>query len=136
VAIEEHGTGRQLIRLKVWPQISGFATLSVLVLTILSVLAAIDHAVAAAVILGLAAIFLGSYSLGDCAAARSACHETLSGIMRSTRNECPDVPADRDDSSLSAPQSNSILEPVGIDKAPEFSASQQRLILEAEQQQG
>jgi GT2 family glycosyltransferase len=136
MAIEEHGSGRQLIRLKVWPQISCFATLSALVLTILSALAAIDQALAAALVLGLATILQGSHLLADCASARAACHETVSGIIRSTSSERSDMSTDRDDSSFSVAQSNSSFDPVAIDKGAEFSASQQRLILEAEQQQG
>jgi hypothetical protein len=74
--------------------------------------------------------------LADCAAARAACHETVSGIIRSTTSERSDLSTDRDDSSFSVAQSNSSFDPVAIDKGGEFSASQQRLTLEAEQQQG
>ena len=58
------------------------------------------------------------------------------GIIRSTSSEHPDMSADRDDSSLSVAPSNSSFDPAAIDKGAEFSASQQRLILETEQQQG
>jgi hypothetical protein len=136
MAIEEHGCGRQLIRLKVWPKISGMAASAAIVLTLLSVLAVIDHAVAAAVILGLAAIILGSHLLGDCAAARAACHETVSGIIRSTSSAHPDMSVERDDSSLSILQSQLNLNPDGINKGSGFSSSQPKMALESERLQG
>jgi hypothetical protein len=99
MAIEEHGSGRQLIRLRVGPKISHFATILIPGFAVLSSLALVDHAVLVAAILGLAVIVLGSRSLGDCAAAKAAFHEAVSGIIRLSSSECHDVAVNLDDAN-------------------------------------
>lgn len=94
MAVEEHGSGKQLIRLRVWAKMSSLTLTLAAVSALLSGLAAVDHSAAVAAIPGLAAIVLGWRSLGDCAAAKATCHETVSGIIRSRSNGFPDRPAD------------------------------------------
>jgi GT2 family glycosyltransferase len=132
MAIEEHGSGKQLIRLRVWPKISGFALSMAFVFALLSGLAAADHAAAAAVILGLATLFLGLHSLGDCAAARAACHETATGMIRSASSEFPDMSADRNKRGLSVAPSDSIVDLVDIKMRSELPDFPQRLVHESE----
>jgi hypothetical protein len=132
MAIEEHGSGNQLIRLRVWPEISGFALSMAFGFALLSGLAAADHAPAAAVMLGLAALFLWMQSLGDCAAARAAFHETATGMICLAGSEYPDLLADREERGLPAAPPDSIVELVDINMRSEFPDFPQKLVHESE----
>jgi cellulose synthase/poly-beta-1,6-N-acetylglucosamine synthase-like glycosyltransferase len=68
MAIEEHGTGKQLIRFRSWPRLVPWWILMILLTTLLSFFAAIDQAWTAATILGTIGILLGMLGLKDCAA--------------------------------------------------------------------
>ena len=50
--VEEHGSGRQLVRVRVWPRISGVAAIFIPLFVALAVMAGIDQAWTAATILG------------------------------------------------------------------------------------
>ncbi|RPJ62121.1 MAG: glycosyltransferase [Acidobacteria bacterium] len=69
MALEEHGHGRQMMRLRSWPFILQMALIPILLFAILSVLALLDGAWPAALILGLIAASVAVRALGDCAAA-------------------------------------------------------------------
>jgi GT2 family glycosyltransferase len=132
MAIEEHGSGKQLIRLRVWPKISGFALSAALVLALLSGLAAADHATAVAVMLGLAVLFLGLQSLGDCATARAACHETATGMIRLASSEYADMSADRNERGLSVASTDSIVDLAEIKRGSALPDLPQKMVHESE----
>jgi hypothetical protein len=73
MAIEEHGAGRQLVRLKSWPRPSLLGLTLPLVSAILASLAALDGAWVAFGILGLGALLISLRAWGDCALA-TACY--------------------------------------------------------------
>jgi O-antigen biosynthesis protein len=68
MAIEEHGAGRQLVRFRSWPRCTAGLTL-ILPFAILSTAAALGHAWAAAIILGVVALLLALRTLQECASA-------------------------------------------------------------------
>ncbi len=83
MAIEEHGAGKQLVRLRSWPRFTPFGTmlsLVAVVLLILAALAAFDQAWIPAVIIGLAAVLLAPRALGDCAAATASVLQALKQV--------------------------------------------------------
>ena len=69
MAVEEHGSGRQLVRYRVWVRASAAGVLLVLLFSTLAVAAEIGHAWAASTLLGLTAILLAAWMLQECAAA-------------------------------------------------------------------
>ena len=77
MAIEEHGAGRQLMRLRSWPKLSTPGLILILVVAMLSALAGIDQAWPASAILGLTAVLLAVWAFGDYAAATASYLETL-----------------------------------------------------------
>jgi hypothetical protein len=83
MAIEEHGSGKQLIRFRLWPQVAPAALGMALFLGILAGVAAWDGGVIASVALGGASFFLLLMSFLDCAAATASCLEALGGHIRS-----------------------------------------------------
>ncbi len=74
MVIEEHGGGKQLIRLSSWPVLSLPVLLPAL-MSILAVAAMVDQFWLAAALLGLPAILLIARVLGDCAAAALPCKQ-------------------------------------------------------------
>lgn len=135
MAIEEHGSGKQLVRLRVWPRFSIFAMSMASVFAFLAGLAAADHAPAAAVILGLAALFPGLQSLGDCAAASAACHEAAAGMIRSAGSEYPHMPSERSEGGLSAAPPGFISNPSDIRMGSEYPDFVRNLAHESESSQ-
>jgi GT2 family glycosyltransferase len=89
MAVEEHGGGKQLVRLRSWPKCSGIGIATALLLAGLSLGAALDRAWAACAILGVVAMLLTVWAIRDCA--------TASGILLSALEkevEEGDAPAD------------------------------------------
>ena len=72
LAVEEHGGGRQLWRLRCWPRLSGAGLLTLLSLTGLSAAAGLAGAVPAAAVLGALAVSGAVRSLLECSAATAA----------------------------------------------------------------
>lgn len=58
MAVEEHGQGRQMVRLRTWPRCAPGALLTVTALVFLAVSAGVAHATATAVLLGGASVWL------------------------------------------------------------------------------
>jgi GT2 family glycosyltransferase len=58
MAVEEHGQGRQMVRLRIWPRCSPGAALTVVVLVVLAASAVAAHAAVAAILLGVASAWL------------------------------------------------------------------------------
>jgi GT2 family glycosyltransferase len=78
MAIEEHGTGKQFVRLRAWPRYSRFGLGLTILLAALSAGAGLDHAWAACLILGLMAGLLGLRTVLESAAA-------LGAVLRAAR---------------------------------------------------
>lgn len=74
---EEHGAGKQLLRLRIWPQIPPRAILLFLVLAFLTTLAAYDRAWLAAVSLGIGALGIALIARSECAKAVKVWNEVL-----------------------------------------------------------
>jgi hypothetical protein len=72
MAVEEHGSGRQLVRFRSWPRVSrgGFAL--TLLCTGLSYWAALDQVPTVAAVFGLVSVTLALRTLQECAAATAA----------------------------------------------------------------
>jgi hypothetical protein len=66
LAVEEHGEGRQMLRLRLWPRLSRTGMALILLLGGLTVPAVLDHAWIAAVTLGGSALVLAGRMLREC----------------------------------------------------------------------
>ncbi|MGH7801473.1 MAG: glycosyltransferase [Thermodesulfobacteriota bacterium] len=66
-AVEDHGGGKQMIRLRSWPKISPMGFVLTLFFTVLAIFASIDKAWYMYVILGVTASLTAVRSFGDCA---------------------------------------------------------------------
>jgi len=82
MAIEEHGAGRQLLRLRLWPKCSVKALLLPLLLAAISTGAAFQHTWAASVILSMGAMLLTLRTLQECAASTASVLRALHTIVR------------------------------------------------------
>ena len=82
MAVEEHGHGQQLLRLRAWPKCSPMGATLSLVFAALSVGAAIDPSWPASAVLGMTALLLALRTVQECAASMAAIRRTLgqSGI--------------------------------------------------------
>jgi GT2 family glycosyltransferase len=90
MAIEEHGAGRQLVRVRLWPRYSTPAVMLIVLVAGLSVWARVDHAGVVPVLFGVAAGLLGLRALQEftdaAAAARRALQQAgLDGRMPPSR---------------------------------------------------
>jgi GT2 family glycosyltransferase len=85
VAIEEHGAGKQLVRIRAWPKVIPWAFSFFLVFAGLSVAAALDGAWTACAILGVFAAVIALQALGDCASATALVLEGVGLIERGER---------------------------------------------------
>jgi uncharacterized membrane protein len=77
VAVEDHGSGKQLVRSRWWPSVSATGLALALVLVPLAVAAALDGARPAATILGVAAIWAVLRVGYQCGAATAAIERSL-----------------------------------------------------------
>ena len=94
-AVEEHGAGRQLLRVRVWPRFS-HGPLGVMTLfAALTAAAALDGAVAAAGLLGAGVATAAARGLLECAAAKGAFERALEQLRKAA---AADLRALRDDS--------------------------------------
>jgi len=69
MAIEEHGSNRQMLRFKIWPRCATIGALVSLLMVGLAVTAAFDHAPAAAAVLGAIGLLAGGRLFLECALA-------------------------------------------------------------------
>lgn len=82
MAIEEHGAGRQLVRVRVWPRWTRIGILLTPILAALSVWAAYDQAWPACFVLGTAAGLLALWMLKECG---NAMHHVLEALRLAKR---------------------------------------------------
>jgi GT2 family glycosyltransferase len=68
MAVEDHGSGTQLVRFRAWPRLAPLALPLISLLVLLSTMAAIDQAWLALIILGVSALGLAIRAFTDCAA--------------------------------------------------------------------
>jgi hypothetical protein len=85
--IEEHGAGRQLVRFRVWPRISGFALALPSILALPAVLAAASGTWGAAVVLGAATLMVLLIALREASVAMAL---GLSTLQEAPGSEAPD----------------------------------------------
>jgi hypothetical protein len=72
MAIEEHGAGKQLVRIRLWSRYSALGLVLTVVLAVLSTAAAADGSLGACLILGVIAALLVLFSLRDSSGATAA----------------------------------------------------------------
>ena len=84
LAVEYHGSGRQLLRIRSWPRFSFVAFLFVVLLAEFSYVAGQTGAWTACVCLGLSALLIGVRMFKECAAATAG---FLAVIRKIERNE-------------------------------------------------
>ncbi len=77
VAVEEHGGGRQLARVRLWPRLSRAGIVSTFFVGVLCTAAAASGAWAAAAIVGGAAVLLVARELQECAMGMAAALEAI-----------------------------------------------------------
>jgi O-antigen biosynthesis protein len=99
MAVEEHGSGRQLVRLRAWPKWHSDGVWFLLLLAVVSSTAALDQAWVACTVLGAAAAVLGLRMLQDAGAAlaiilacagfqrRDAAQHTVTRVVRLFRRD-------------------------------------------------
>jgi len=80
MAIEEHGNGKQLIRLRLCPRVNRLTPITLAVLGPLSFAAAADHAWTASAFLALLVVLQVSRNLLDVAAAMASCVDALRSV--------------------------------------------------------
>lgn len=81
MAVEEHGDGKQMLRLRWWPRVSALASLLAIFLSGLALLAGLDDAWLVSGLLAAAGTGLGAHLLWDCAAATGLSYEALRPLM-------------------------------------------------------
>jgi GT2 family glycosyltransferase len=72
MAIEDHGSGAQLIRFRVWPRFALLGLLLTLLLLLVAIMAAVDQEWLASVVLGVVATALAIRMFGDCSSAMAS----------------------------------------------------------------
>jgi hypothetical protein len=79
MAIEEHGSGQQLVRFRSWPKVAFPALNLMLLFVLVAIVAAISQVWLAATVLGSIGVMLAVRAFGDCAAAMVSFLYTLKG---------------------------------------------------------
>jgi hypothetical protein len=82
MAIEDHGSGYQYVRVRWWPRPRPLAIAGALALAVLAVVASLDHAWLVAAVLGVAAASVAALTLHNTAAAQAALQEAAEGLQR------------------------------------------------------
>lgn len=77
LAIEEHGSGKQLLRFRIWPKYPPFSILLTLLFLGITTIAAFDHAWLAAIILGSISALLGFHLFQHSLPVTKACLQEL-----------------------------------------------------------
>jgi len=85
MAIEEHGAGRQLVRVRLWPRYSPAAVVLIILAAGLSISAAIDHAVVAAALFGALAGLLALRALHETVSVAAAVRSALARVKLDER---------------------------------------------------
>ena len=77
MTVEEHGTGKQMFRFRVWPKFSGEGIVAIVALALLTSGAALDNSWLASAILLQLTLLLGVRALFESACAMSAIQRVL-----------------------------------------------------------
>ncbi len=80
MAVEEHGSNRQMLRFKIWPRCAASGFFTSLLMVSLAGAAAFDHSPAAAVVLGSIGLLAGVRMFHECALAMHKLTEALKGF--------------------------------------------------------
>jgi GT2 family glycosyltransferase len=78
-AIEEHGAGRQLMRVRLWPRVTRHVTLGTTCLVLVAIAAAVQHERTVAALLAAACGWLVACATYECARACAAVRDALTG---------------------------------------------------------
>jgi hypothetical protein len=89
MAIEDHGAGRQLVRVRFWPRYSPGAVVLTVLMAALSIWAAADHAVVAAALFAALAGALALRALHETASAAAAVRSALARVKLGERTLSP-----------------------------------------------
>ncbi len=89
MAIEEHGAGRQLVRVRSWPRYSAPAVMLIVLVAGLSILAALDHADEVSTLFLVVAGMLGLRALRESAGAAAAARSALQQAELEGRTPSP-----------------------------------------------
>ena len=89
MAVEEHGAGRQFVRIRSWPRFSRIGAALMGGLAALAVGAALEGATVVAVILGASALLILVSMIQDCATAAGVLRIALAEEMEHARREVP-----------------------------------------------
>jgi GT2 family glycosyltransferase len=100
MAVEEHGSGRQLVLYRSWPKLSRGGLVLPALFAALSLGAALDGASVAGAVLGAISLFLAGYAIRDCGTATGI---VLRVINRQAQESESDARAAHDERSLPAP---------------------------------
>lgn len=77
LTLEEHGQGRQMVRVRAWPRYSPTAAIGLAALTVGAVLAGLDGALGVTLAFGAVAVVLGVAAFLQCAAAMATTSDAL-----------------------------------------------------------
>jgi hypothetical protein len=86
MAVEEHGSNRQMLRFKIWPRCATLGVLLSLLMVSLSVAAGFDHAPAAAAVLGAIGLLAGGRLFSECALAMHNLTDALRAFETQSSN--------------------------------------------------
>jgi hypothetical protein len=87
VAVEHHGDGRQLLRVRSWPRCSPVGAALTVLFGGLSVAAGHDHSWTACAVLGAVTALLVVWTLRECAAATAAFLTAIRKIEKEEKND-------------------------------------------------
>jgi glycosyltransferase involved in cell wall biosynthesis len=87
VAVEHHGDGNQLVRIRSWPRCSIVGLLVTIVFTVLALDALEDQSWSAVAVLGTISLTLISFTLRECAAATAAFLSAVRKIEQEEKND-------------------------------------------------
>ncbi|HEY2017233.1 MAG TPA: hypothetical protein VGH38_27195, partial [Bryobacteraceae bacterium] len=80
LGMEEHGSGKQLLRWRVWPVISGAGWGIAITFDVLAVVAAAEHSFFVAATLGVLAGLTAGWALEGCGRAKALCRRAVEGM--------------------------------------------------------
>ena len=92
MAVEEHGSGRQLVRFRSWPKFSRIGMATVILLGVLSLSAALSQSWIVAAVLAVAAAVLAISSVRDCATATGLLARAIDSVPDDSKIAVAQVP--------------------------------------------
>jgi GT2 family glycosyltransferase len=100
MAVEEHGSGRQLLRVRFWPKLARFGVLLAILLGLLAVAAADDEAWAGVILLAACALFLMSRMLVESASAVAVLRASVCEAGRAASAQVAGEPVEAEETPI------------------------------------